>query len=68
MFINGSDIYLSEEDRNILKRFFAENLEWLENNSLLYYENVKTFGDMYEKFLDENVLRGNNILTLFWRK
>jgi len=65
MNLNGSNIYISKDDRNTLKRFFVNNIKWIKNNNLLDYDDIKTFGDMYEKFIDENNLRNNDILMLF---
>ena len=65
MNLNGTNIYFSEEDRNALRNFFVTNVEWLKNNDLLDYDDIKTFGDMYENFLDENNLRNSDILMLF---
>lgn len=60
-----NSIYFKEEDRSILRCFFISNIEWIGNNDLLDYENIQTFGDMYENFIDENGLRDNDILMLF---
>lgn len=65
MNINGSNIMFSEEDRELLRKFFSDNFEYIKNNSFIEYENIKAFGDLYESFIDENGLRGNDILMLF---
>lgn len=65
MIINDSFIKLKEEDRKRLKEFFQDNTTFIENNSFVEYENIRQFGDLYEKFLDENGLRENDILMLF---
>ena len=65
MKILNLTVEFSEEERNILARFFKENEEFIFNNSFIYYENIKVFGDIYEKFLNENKLKDNEKLMLF---
>lgn len=65
MEINGSFIKLKKEDREMLSKFFSDNMEFIANNSFIEYENIKLFGDLYEQFIDENNLRENDILMLF---
>lgn len=65
MKINDTEIMLSKEDRKMLKKFFSDNYEFITNNSFIEYENIKLLGDLYEKFIDENNLRENDILMLF---
>ena len=65
MEINKSFIRLKKEDRELLKKFFSDNMEFIANNSFIEYENIKIFGDLYEQFIDDNNLRENDILMLF---
>lgn len=65
MRINDSNVRFKEEDRLLLKKFFSDNIDFISENSFIEYENIKLFGDLYEKFIDENNLRDNDILMLF---
>ena len=65
MNINGIKLKLSEQDRLLLTKFFAQNQNFIENNNFIYYEYLKTVGDAYEKFINENNLQDNDILKLF---
>lgn len=65
MKINNSAIKFSKKDRETLRRFFIENSEFINNSSFIEYENIKKLGDLYEKFIDDNNLRENDILMLF---
>lgn len=59
------EITINEEDRMILKNFFDNNQEYILNTNFYEYENIKEFGDIYEKFVDDNNLRKNDIMMLF---
>lgn len=65
MKINDTNVYLKDEEKLLLQDFFSENIEFLKNNSLIEYENIKAFGDLYEQFIDEHDLRKNDMLMLF---
>ncbi|MCR5482809.1 MAG: hypothetical protein K6E99_00150 [Bacilli bacterium] len=65
MEILGLSYRATEEERNILKRFFEENEELVFNTGFIEYESIKEFGDIYEKFLNDNNLRDNDFLMLF---
>ena len=59
------EITINEEDRMILRNFFDNNQEYILNTNFYEYENIKEFGDIYEKFVDDNNLRKNDIMMLF---
>ena len=65
MFINGVNLIPNYEDRVWLDQFFTENMKYIKDKDLSNYENLKAFGDLYEKFIDENNLRENDFLKLF---
>ena len=65
MEILGLHIETSNENKEILRRFFDENEDFIFNSSFIEYDTIKTFGDMYEAFLNENNLRDNEFLMLF---
>lgn len=60
-----AEIKLSAEDRKLLKNFFDINQEYILNTNFYEYENIKEFGDIYEKYIDDNNLRDNDIMMLF---
>lgn len=65
MNINGVNIKFSKEDKALLRKFFDDNHQFINNNSFIEYENIKAFGNLYENFIEENNLRENDILMLF---
>ena len=65
MKINETDVEFSIEERNIIKKFFDENSEFIWNTDLNDYENIKIFGNMYQTFLEDNNLIENDKLLLF---
>ena len=65
MLINDTEIEFSTEERQLIKKFFDENNEYIKNTDLYDYENLKVFGDMYQKFLEENNQIKNDKLLLF---
>lgn len=42
------------KNREIFRKFFKENKEWINNHNLLNTNNLKVFYDMYEKFIKDN--------------
>ena len=65
MLINDTEVELSAEERHLLKMFYDENNEYIKNTDLYDYENLKVFGNMYQKFLEENNQIKNDKLLLF---
>lgn len=60
-----AEIQISDEDRKILSKFFEINKDYIFSNNFYEYENIKEFGDIYEKYIDDNNLRDNDIMMLF---
>lgn len=60
-----AEIKISDEDRKLLKNFFDINQEYILNTNFYEYENIKEFGYIYEKYIDDNNLRDNDIMMLF---
>ena len=65
MLINDTKVELSAEERQLIEKFFDVNKEYMKNTDLHNYENLKVFGDMYQKFLEENNQTKNDKLLLF---
>lgn len=65
MNINGEAIALSNKNKKWLYQFFLNNHEFLKENNLYVYENLKQFGDLYEQYLKDNKLEENDLLKLF---
>lgn len=65
MLINDTKVEFSVEERRLIKKFFDESNEYLKNTDLYNYENLKVFGEMYQKFLEENNQTKNDKLLLF---
>lgn len=65
MIINGEAIALSNKNKKWLYQFFLNNHEFLKENNLYKYENLKQFGDLYQQYLIDNKLVDNDILKLF---
>ena len=42
------------KNREIFRKFFKENKEWINNHNLLNTNNLKVFYDKYEKFIKNN--------------
>lgn len=61
----NSIIYLSDEEKAFLKKFFSLNKEWIDSSNLCDYETIVMLGDMYEAFLNENSLGDNDNLRAF---
>ena len=59
------EITINEEDRMILRNFFDNNQEYILNTNFYEYENIKEFGDIYEKFVDDKKKKKNDIMMLF---
>ena len=65
MFINGESIELSNKNKMKLLTFFDQHHDFLKDNNLYVYENLKQFGDLYEQYLKDNKLEENDLLKLF---
>ena len=65
MLINETNIEFSVDERHLIKQFFDENREYINSTDLCNYENLKIFGDLYQKFLEKNDQTKNDKLLLF---
>ena len=65
MLINKKYIEFSLEERQLIKKFFDENIEYINSNDLHDYKKLKEFGNLYQKFLEENNQTNNDKLLLF---
>ena len=65
MLINETNIEFSVDERHLIKQFFDENSEYINKTDLYNYNNLKEFGNMYQKFLEENNQTKNDKLLLF---
>lgn len=65
MLINDTEVEFSIEERQLIKKFFDKNNEYINKTDLYDYENLKVFGDIYQKFLEENNQIKNDKLLLF---
>ena len=65
MKVNESEVEFSLEERHLLRQFFNDNSEFINNTNLYNYENIKMLGDMYQKFLEDNNQIKNERLLLF---
>ena len=65
MLINETNIEFSVDERHLIKQFFDENWEYINSTNLCNYENLKIFGDLYQKFLEKNDQIKNDKLLLF---
>ena len=63
--MNSNTIILLKEDKEMLKMFFSANYIFIEDCDLGIYENIKKLGDLYEEFIDNNELRGNDRIVQF---
>ena len=64
MLINEANIEFSVDERDLIKQFFDENWEYINSTDLYDYENLKIFGDLYQKFLEVNNQTKNDKLLL----
>ena len=60
-----NNIILTEEEKKYLRLFFSKNYNFIINNDLSIYDNIKILCNAYEKFIDENSLRENNVMISF---
>ena len=65
MLINDAEIEFSLDERYLIKKFFDDSSEYINKTDLYDYKNLKIFGDMYQKFLEENNQIKNDKLLLF---
>ena len=65
MLINDAEIEFSLDERYLIKKFFDDNSEYINKTNLYNYNNLKKFGNMYQKFLEENNQTKNDKLLLF---
>ena len=65
MLINEAEIEFSLDERYLIKKFFDDNSEYINKTDLYNYNNLKEFGNMYQKFLEENNQTKNDKLLLF---
>ena len=65
MLINETNIEFSVDERHLIKQFFDENNGYINKTDLYNYNNLKEFGNMYQKFLEENNQTKNDKLLLF---
>ena len=56
---------LTKVEKNYLRLFFKENIEWIQNNSLLDEVSLNRFIDMYGSFLEQNNLNHSRALQMF---
>ena len=64
MLINEANIEFSVDERDLIKQFFDENWEYINSTDLYDYENLKIFGNLYQKFLEVNNQTKNDKLLL----
>lgn len=65
MKINEIEVEFTIEERHLIKKFFDDNSEYINKTDLYNYNNLKEFGNMYQKFLEENNQTKNDKLLLF---
>ena len=58
-------VSLTKVEKNYLRIFFKDNIEWIQNNSLLDEASLNRFIDMYGSFLEKNKLNHSRSLQMF---
>lgn len=65
MHVNDMNIEFTDRERKAISKFFQKNKEFISNNNFMDYNSVKKFGDLLEKFLNDNKLTDDDLLMLF---
>ena len=66
MVINNSSIYLNDNQKNFLKRFFKINNDFIETRDMLDHDNISKFAEMYLEYLKQNNLINDEVLYYFY--
>ncbi len=66
MVINNSSIYLNDNQKNFLKRFFKINNDFIETRDMLDPDNISKFAEMYLEYLKQNNLINDEVLYYFY--